>query len=139
MKNVKVLRESNNRVIIEKDIWKGMSDKKLIKTVLSYFKALNIKTSYPFYMDIESRSHYNLINFLNGINYIIKRKVPKTDGKFESEDIEDYVYSILPSTMASYNTMSHIRNTVKSIEKKYGKKYLFKKITKSSIAEKLNM
>ena len=101
-----------------------MSDKKLIKTVLSYFKALNIKTAYPFYMDIESRSHYNLINFLNGINYIIKRKVPKTDGKFESEDIEDYVYSILPSTMVTYNTMSHIRNTVKSIEKKYGKKYL---------------
>lgn len=133
------IKSFNRREILEKSVLKLMSDKKLTKLTLSLFKGLNLRTSHPFFMDVNSKTHCNLLNFLNSMNILIKRKVPKINGKYQSEDIEFYVFGLLPSSMSAMNTLYCINQCIHDIEEKYDKKFLFKKIRRQSIIERRNL
>lgn len=114
------------------DDFRDMSDKKLVKRVLEYYRCLNNKSRYPFYSDKKSETYVNLLNFVYGLGELVKRKLHITGKRASKHDVEDFVLSLVPDTDRSIITLTKINSHI--IENKLWKRELpFKKIVTDDI------
>lgn len=117
------------------DNFHDMSDKKLVKRVIKYFGSLNNKNRYCYFNDKKSESYINLMNFVYGLGELVKRKLPLEGKKVNKEDLEKYIFSILPNTDRAIITLSKINSHIK--ENKLWKRNLpFKKIITDNVIKK---